>query len=207
MAQIRLEEKKKSGSILPWIIGLLLLALVIWGVAEAFEETDEEVYTEEVVDDADVVAPVANEVDYATPIAAYMTTTASMEGEMGLDHEFSHQALSQLAEATVSLAESKGLTDEASARQKADRVRQLADEIMRDPMSGDHGDKIGMAAMLITEILEDVDQQSYGSQSTDAITTMRNEAQEISGETLTLNQKDNVRSFFSQARTVLQKMS
>lgn len=33
MAEIRVERKERR-SMLPWILGLLLLALVIWGVAE-----------------------------------------------------------------------------------------------------------------------------------------------------------------------------
>ena len=209
MAEIRLEEKK-SGSILPWIIGLLLLALIIWGVAEAFEETDDEIVTEEVIEDDNEVAPVApmaNEVDYAAPIAAYMATTENMEGEMGLDHEFSHKAMTELANATAAIAENKGMTNEADVRSKVDRVKQLADDITRDPMAGDHADKIKMASMLIVEILEDVDRNSYNSQSVADIDALRNEAQAMTDETLTLNQKEDVRSFFSQARKILQDMS
>jgi len=33
MAEIRVEKKKKS-SILPWILGLALLALVVWGLSQ-----------------------------------------------------------------------------------------------------------------------------------------------------------------------------
>jgi len=39
MANIDL-ERNESSSILPWIIGLAVAALVIWGIAEAFEEDD-----------------------------------------------------------------------------------------------------------------------------------------------------------------------
>lgn len=35
MAEIRIERKQPS--ILPWILGLALLALLIWGLAEAFD--------------------------------------------------------------------------------------------------------------------------------------------------------------------------
>jgi hypothetical protein len=209
MAQIRLEEKK-SGSILPWIIGLLLLALIIWGVAEAFDDDEiEETYTEEVIEDDDVapVAPVANNVDYMTPIAAFMATTENMEGDMGLDHEFSHKALTELVDATVAVAQAKGVNTAATTQAKVDEVKQLADEITRDPMAGDHADKIKQAALLITDMLESIDQESYNSQASADISELRNEAQAISQETLTLNQKEDVRSFFGQAREVLQDMT
>ncbi|WP_116105350.1 hypothetical protein [Lewinella sp. IMCC34191] len=222
MAQIRIEEKPAGGgaSIWPWIIGLLLLGLVVWGVAEAFDESDE-VYTEEVVEDGDEVAPVATGIDEnnnykdydevgegnLAAVSAYMSTTANMEGEMGLDHEFSHRALTELADATKAVAEEKGLMSEASVKEKSDRVDRLANEIMEDPMAGDHADKIKMASMLIVEMLEDIDTQAYNGQSASDLDALRQEAQAMSPETLTLNQKEDVRSFFAQARTVLERMS
>jgi hypothetical protein len=213
MAQIRIEEKKKGGSILPWILGLLLLALVIWGVAEAFEESDETLTEEVYEDDADV-APVAaaatvdyDDNYYQEPREEYMTFTENMEGDMGLGHEFSHKALTRLANAASALAVAKGVESETDANSKSQRVKQLADEITKDPMAGDHADKIKMAAMLITEILEDVDEEAYSSVSENELTKLREEAQAISPETLTLDQKTDVRSFFKQARMVLEKMS
>ncbi len=220
MAQIRIEEKKTGGSIWPWIIGLFVLGLIVWGVAEAFDEADE-TYTEEVREDGGTVAGVAtgidennNYKDYETPdnnytemSGRYLATTENMEGEMGLDHEFSHQALTELAMATRALAEQKGLMDHADVRSKIDRVERLSNEIMEDPMAGDHADKIKMAAMLITEILEDVDGQAYDDQYSSEVDALRTEAQAMSAETLTLNQKEDVRSFFRQAREVLQRMS
>lgn len=35
MAEIRIERRQHS--ILPWILGLALLALLVWGLAEAFD--------------------------------------------------------------------------------------------------------------------------------------------------------------------------
>ncbi|PPK86268.1 hypothetical protein CLV84_3191 [Neolewinella xylanilytica] len=220
MAQIRIEEKPTGGSsIWPWIIGLLLLGLVVWGVAEAFDDS-EEVYTEEVVEDNDGVAGVAtgidennnyndyDEVEGSLPaVATYMNTTASMDGEMGLDHEFSHRALTELADATKAIAEEKGLMSEASVMDKSDRIDRLANEIMEDPMAGDHADKIKMASMLIVEMMEDIDTQSNSGSNSADIDALRQEAQAMTAETLTLNQKEDVRSFFSQARTVLQNLS
>ncbi len=211
MAQIRIEEKPTGGgtSIWPWIIGLLLLGLVVWGIAEAFEESDE-VYTEEVIEEDDEVAGVAtgiNEDANLMAVTTYMNTTANMEGEMGLDHEFSHRALTELADATKAVAEEKGLMSEAAVMDKSERIDRLANEIMEDPMAGDHADKIKMAALLITEMLEDIDTRSYEGRSAANIDALRQEAQAMTPETLTLNQKEDVRSFFQQARMVLQNMS
>ncbi|WP_116124613.1 hypothetical protein [Lewinella sp. IMCC34183] len=221
MAQIRIEEKPKGGgSVWPWIIGLLVLGLIVWGVAEAFDESSE-TYTEEVVEDDDSVAGVATGIDEnnnyndydevgdgeLAAVTTYLNTTQNMEGEMGLDHEFSHRALTQLADATKAIAEQKGLMSEASVKEKSDRVDRLANEIMEDPMAGDHADKIKMASLLIVEMLGDIDNQTNSGNSAADIDALRNDAQAMSAETLTLNQKENVRSFFSQARKVLQDLS
>ena len=222
MAQIRIERKPSggTGAVWPWIVGLLVLGLIVWGVSEAFEESDE-TYTEEVIEGDAGVAGVAtgidennNYKDYETPdnnysesVGRYLSTTADMEGDMGLDHNFSHRALTELAMATKQIAQSKGLMDEADVKEKADRVDQLANDIMRDPMAGDHADKIKMASMLIVEILEDIDEEAYSGRAVDDIAKLRQEAQAMNAETLTLDQKENVRSFFAQARLVLQRMS
>lgn len=204
MANIRIEEKKKGAGILPWIIGLLLLALIIWAVASFIGDDADQVITEEEYTEP---APVINDVDYATPVAAYMAFTDDMEGEMGLDHEFSHDALTRLAAASVALADSKGVADAAGTDSKADRVMQLANDITKDPMAGDHADKIKQAAMLIVEMLEDVNTKASNGVATASLEELRSQAQDISAGTLTLDQKEDVRSFFAQARTVLQELS
>ena len=210
MANIRIEEKKSSGSILPWIIGLLVLALAVWGIAELFEETsDNELVEEEYIDEADdEVAAVGTDIDdaYRTDFDAYMDYTTDMEGEMGLDHEFSHRAISLLAAAAASVADSRNVMEDA-AESKAQRAMQLADEITKDPYATDHADKIRMAALMITDILENVDNESFNSANRMEITKLRKEAQDITAETLTLNQKEDVRSFFATARNVLSRMS
>jgi len=40
MAEIKVEKKKKS-SILPWILGLALLALVVWGLSRMGDRDDD----------------------------------------------------------------------------------------------------------------------------------------------------------------------
>ena len=39
MAEISIERKQQR-SILPWVLGLALVALLIWGLAEAFDRDD-----------------------------------------------------------------------------------------------------------------------------------------------------------------------
>ena len=208
MAEIRIEEKK-GGSILPWILGLLLLGLLIWGAAELFEESDEleAVTTEEVDEDYRPATNVNNDIEdvdyaYRNDIQAYMDYTDDMEGEMGLDHEFSHGALTKLANATAAVATSHRV----NLGSNLDQVKQLADDITKDPMATDHADKIRMAALSIVESLDQINTDAFEDGAADEITMLRKEAQSINGKSLTLNQKEDVRTFFSAARDVLSKM-
>jgi putative exporter of polyketide antibiotics len=43
MAEIRVERKRTS--LLPWILGILLLALIIWAVAESMDNDADDVDT------------------------------------------------------------------------------------------------------------------------------------------------------------------
>ena len=211
MAQIRIEEKK-SGSILPWILGLLLLGLAIWGIAEAFEESDELelTETEEYIEDESVVGNDIDDdiiaVNYDDEFEEFLSYTADMEGEMGLDHEFSHRALSLLAAATLAVSEDTDSDNQYGIDGKMQQVMSLADEITEDPYATDHPDKLRMAALLITESLGDLDQNYFNGVAGQDIQMLRKEAQDITANTLTLNQKEDVRSFFGAARNVLAKM-
>ena len=203
MAEIRIEEKKKS-SILPWILGLLLLGLLIWGAAELFDESDE-LEADNVEEMATPTAPVAAEIDYGyrNAITKYTQYTTDMTGEMGLDHEFSHNALTYLAEAVDAIADGRNV----DLTNNTNRAKQLADEITKDPYATDHADKIRMAALNLTESLERIDKEAYNNAAMSDLKMLRQEAQDITAKTLTLNQKEDVRTFFGTARRVLMKMN
>ena len=222
MADIRIEKKESSGSIWPWILGLLVAALAVWGIAEAFDE-GEEALAEEGYEEMDVVADRGAFVDesevyslvdldddaigadfdrYAADYEAY---TANMTGEMGLDHTFSHNALTKLANATAALATAYGMQGDMNVSAKKKSIIEAADYITKDPYDTDHADKIRMAAMSITDILEAVQKANYPTMSAN-IAELRASAMDISKATLTLNQKEDVRDFFSKARVIIASM-
>jgi hypothetical protein len=62
-----IDIQRKSGSIWPWILGLLLLGLAIWGIAELLDN-DEEAVVSPVVTEP-VAAPVTPEAVVVAPVA------------------------------------------------------------------------------------------------------------------------------------------
>jgi hypothetical protein len=66
MADINVERKQRS--IWPWIIGLIVLALLVWLLASMFGDDDrEEVVVEEPAAEAVVVDPAPVEAPVTTP--------------------------------------------------------------------------------------------------------------------------------------------
>ena len=224
MADIRIEEKA-SPSIWPWILGLLLLALVGWGLVEVFGDDDDDMVAEstEMVDESESEArgsEIVNSgatyslIDFDDPQAGerfgdlvndYSVYTADLTGEMGLDHEFSHNALTQLANATVALAASHGMTSDLNVREKAQTIKEKAEAITRDPYAVTHADDIRAAATSIAEILGEIQTKHYPGLE-DAVAEVSRSASEINPQTLTLDQKEDVRTFFGNARVALEAM-
>ena len=221
MADLRI-EKKESKSFLPWILGLLLLGLAIWGIAELVgEDPIEGLADAEVVDEAaDRGSEIVSNgntytlIDFDDPAAGdrfddlateYSTYTENLTGDMGLDHDFSHNALTQLANATVALASAHGMQADLNVKEKAQMIRQKADAITADPYATTHADDIKAAAVSISEILGQIQQASYPGLE-GASQEVMTAAQGITPETLTLNQKEDIRTFFGRARVLLDAM-
>lgn len=225
MADIRIEKEETSTPIWPWLLGLLLLGLVIWGVAEAFDDDDDVdlVDNTEMVDDAVVVdrgseivssGNTYSLIDFDDASAgsrfgeyadAYNVYTDNLTGEMGLDHEFSHNALIQLANASVALAQAHGMGADMNVKQKAQMIKDKANAITMDPMATTHADDIRAAAMSISDILGQVQSMHYADLSGSMMEVKKNAA-DINAKTLTLNQKEDVRTFFGSANVLLKAM-
>lgn len=222
MADIRIEKKEKSSSILPWLLGLGIAALAIWGILEAFDEGEELLVENEVeevgadrgteiIDNEPSTYTLVdfeddslgnNFVEYANDYESY---TVNMDGNMGLDHDFSHEALTKLANTTAALVTAHGLGDETNVMEQKRMVVSAADSIMKDPYATTHADNIRSAAMGITGMLETVQQRDY-PEFADAIAQVRTSAEAITPESLTLNQKEDVRDFFGKARVAVKAM-
>lgn len=233
MAEIRIE--KKSNTWLPWLLGLLALVLVGWAIFEIIEEDpmeDEITAIEEVedMDDAEAVtlrndpesdsrARAVNatdlddfdgewdglNADFDANFDYYITSLEKLDAEMNLNHDYSNVALRALANSLVVLAREEGLADEANVRQKAEMMRAKAAEITDDWRSPTHADKIRNAAMAAVNVMQEI-QKAQFPELNEAVMEVKQEAQQIDSSTLTLEQKENVKSFFRTAAEALEEM-
>jgi hypothetical protein len=191
MAEIKIEKKKP---LWPWILLMLGLLTAVWFL---FFRNDKS----EPLETVNKTALMDVHENNGT-VTEYVTFINSDTNKMSLDHAYSSEALKKLTDAVDAMAM------EASYDVKVDiaKARQYADEITKDPLSTDHADKIRSAANVLSTSLQNMQQAKYPELSNEA-TDLKSAAEAINPQTLTLDQRDAVKSFFRKAADLLTKMN
>ena len=122
MAEIKIEKKKP---IWPWILALLVLALIIYFLFfknttviknETNTNRDTIVDRTEMQDDQYID-------DNLTDVAAFVAFVKNDDGKMTLDHEYSHNALTKLIDATEEISSKVNF----DSKMDLDNARKFAD--------------------------------------------------------------------------------
>lgn len=191
MTEIKIEKKKP---LWPWILLVLGLLVAAWFF---FFRNDKE----ETMETADNNALIDVHENNST-VAAYVTFINSDTNKMSLDHSFTSEALTKLTDAADAMATEAGYDVKVNIAQ----AKQYAEEITKDPMSTTHADKIRSAADVLSTSLQNMQQAKYPGLSTEAA-DVKSAATAINPETLTLDQRDAVKSFFRKAADLLNRMN
>ena len=200
MAEIRVEKKSPMW---PWIlIGLIILAVILYFVLsdDSNGDTDRTTTTTTEQTDQDRTrrdSPVNNQT-----VASYVTFVQDSDREMGLDHEYSNEALKRLTEAT------KAMADEVNVDVERDLsvVRNNAQQIQQDPFETTHANKIRASAEKLSDALMTIQREAFPNLSNQA-SAVRNSAMEINPEELALDQRDAIKSFYDRAADLLRQMN
>jgi len=201
MAEIRVEKKSPMW---PWIlIGLLILGVILYFVF--FHDTngdtdrrDGPVVTEQRDDDrTQRDRPVNNQT-----VASYVTFIQDSDRQMGLDHEYSNEALKRLTEAT------KAMADEVNVDIERDLsvVRNNAQGIQDDPFETTHANKIRESAEKLSDALMTIQREAFPNLNNQA-SAVRNSAMEIDPQELALDQRDAIKSFYDRSADLLRQMN
>ena len=222
MAEIKIEKKKP---IWPWVILAILLALILYfvfaGGLDDDDDYDDDVTTEQVSEsddyddgnnDEDGYADENNNsansdknnygrnMSFAAAISAYTDYTDN--DKMGLDHEYSHGALSYLINAID--AKAKDLNVDVSA--DLEKARQQADQTTTDPYEVNHADLIKKSGSTIVNALETLQENSFPNLKNE-VSEVAKDVEAIDKNAQALNQKGSVNAFFESAEKVLMKMN
>ncbi len=195
MTEIKIEKKKP---VWPWILLALGLLVAAWFFFNRNDNAEPVAIADETADETALIDVRENN----NIVTAYIKFVDADTNTMSLDHSFTSEAFNMLTDAVDAMA------TEAGYDVKADigKAKQLADEITRDPMVTTHADKIRSAADVLSTALQNLQQSKYPSLSAEAA-EVKTAASAIDPETLTLDQRDAVKSFFRKAADLLSKMN
>ena len=195
MTEIKIEKKQP---IWPWILLVLGLLLAVWFFFLRNDNADN--YTDEpTIADTTAMIDVHENNNI---VVTYVTFINADTNTMGLDHAYTSEALTRLTDAVDAMATEVGY----EVKSDIARAKQLADEIKKDPMATNHADKIRSAADIVSTSLQNMQQAKYPGLSAEAA-EVKSAASAINPETSTLDQRDNVKSFFRKAADLLSKMN
>jgi methyl-accepting chemotaxis protein len=204
-------ERKAGPPVWMWILGLLLLALIIWAIFSMMGRDDRQVVAP-VTDTA--VAPIGT-TERAAPV-----TTLSAEGEafmrdcyldegqrveeMGLDHRFTVNCFNNLAASIDELARQHGVT--TGVTDHTQTIRDRMREIEQSPADATrHANWTREAAVAGASAMESVQQRAQtGGQQ---VQQMRQQAERIQGTELQQEQMTPLRSYFRSAGDALQSLA
>ncbi|OGU37456.1 MAG: hypothetical protein A2068_10905 [Ignavibacteria bacterium GWB2_35_6b] len=192
MAEIKIEKKKPI-----WIwmlLGLGLVAVFIYFMSLNDDYDD----MKEVPETTDFI----NVKENNPTVSAFVNFIESDTNHMSMDHAFTHDAIIKLANATIAIA------DEVDYEIKSDMdmVKEYAVTITEDSLNTTHADDISRAADILSNVLQNIQLAKYPG-LTNEVTELRNAANSINPDVLTLDQKVEVKSYFRSAAGLLKKMN
>lgn len=200
MAEIKIMKKKP---VLPWIIvGIILLVIVIYFLGYYNRGDD-------VIDDSQNTAMNEDKPtdliginENNTTVTEYINFIESNQNKMTLDHEYSNEAIIKLTAAVYAIA------DEVDVDVKSDlnKMEDDAEDITEKPLSDTHANSIRNAADNLTNAMQNIQKAKFPGLANE-VNEVRKSSNAINPDGLTLNQKEQVKSFFYNSSHLLKKMN
>ena len=202
MAEIKVEKKNRP--VWPWVVGILLLAAIIWIVADDdnLEPENEITATEPVIEqdmDGDTM-----QADARGSAMAYVNFIEENGEKITTDHEYSRQALTYLSRALDNVANENNVSVED--REKLNELREKADQLVQNQTSTEHADILDKAFTDAAEIIEKLQQEKFPELRREA-EEVKNAADRVRPNVVVTNQKEAVKNFFERSADAIQSMA
>lgn len=221
MAEINVE--RKDTSIWPWILGLLLLALLAWGVYELLDDDTADVAEAPLV----VPGPAAPVVDPAAApavptdqtaanipaaVTEYANTCAQpmdASANMGLQHDFTANCVQRLVDALDAVIVRNNIAD-TNVQQRLTSMRQTAQNLRASPAEAtNHANMTREAFAGAADLMQAVHQAGYSTVAPlgTAVSEAQTAAQNVQADMQMLNQQQAVHNFFREAGDAVRMMA
>jgi hypothetical protein len=208
MADIDIERKDSVGW-LWWVLGLLLVGLVAFLLADALADDDEVAIEDE------VAAPMATE---PLPEAQPMVTEQPMAlqnfvlscaprqpSEMGLDHAYTSNCVRELVNAVDAIAPANELA-ELGLTEQMEQAREASENLIASgPEESRHSEMTRNAFTSIATVIEEIQNDRFPALEANA-QELTEAASAVSPDGELLEQREAVQDFFAQAGRLLEEM-
>lgn len=200
MAEIKIEPRKQ---VWLWLlIGIVIAVLLVYFLLFRDNGKNIEAITEAVnitnTNESDLLWVKENN----STVAAYVNFIESGKDKMSFDHAYTNEALLKLIAATKAIASEVGLEVEADL----EMVKEYANMITMDPFETTHADNIRKADAILTNALQNIQKAKFPGLA-DEVAELISASESIKPETLTLEQKYEVKNYFAKASDLLKKMN
>lgn len=214
MAEIELQHRKRP--VWPWVLGVLVVALAIWGIAELATPAGDEVadagLMEEAVQPALETEPVepATATTDETPeaVAEYARIARGFAtADMDRQHEYTANAIQQLVPALESILASSTV-DHSPLEQHLDALRAAADGIQQTPWTAEtHANEVKSAFTATADLLTRLQQDLADAGGERGVTRVHDAADALVANEPLLDQRDTVQRFFSASADAIERLA
>ena len=192
MKNIKIETKKSGWTTIFFTLSILFLFAV--AISCNNDEKEEKVET--------TTTGVSDIQENNSTVIEYIKFVRSDDDKMTLDHAYTNDALLKLTSATSAMADEVGF----DIKGDLEKVKESANNITINPFETSHADEIRKVADILSNVLQNMQQVKFPGLANEA-EAVKSAAMAINPETLTLDQRDAVKTFFAKAADLLEKMN
>jgi hypothetical protein len=199
MPHIHIQPKQRRSW--PWLVGLVVVGLAIWGLVEiSGDDTTYESAGYVVPPRATtVVPPLGSVVRIETQQFIDFANQPPRLGDLGAAHEYTRNGLRYLAAALEELADSTTVSPATIAA-----LRQSADELDEENQVS-HAHIVRVVFGQFADAVADLQRARFPALSND-VARIRSDARAIDEHTNLLDQGEKIKAFFADAAAVVQRM-
>jgi hypothetical protein len=202
MAEIKIVQKKQTGL---WILAVIVIAILLYYFL-VFRDNSSNNATEVVTETMSVSGTNENNLlgikENNSTVAAFVSFVENDTSKVGIDFDYTNEALFKLTAATDAMAGEIGY----DIRADLDKVKESTILIVNESFETSQAKNIRTAADNSTTALQNMQLAKY-PWLTEEVDALKSASVSINPEVLTLNQKDAVRNYFAKASDLLQKMN
>lgn len=227
MAEINVKKKRNNSPNWPWILLILLaVGIVGWLLIDTGDTDGDLAYIQESEETTDrYITPddrtVENNQDQTArdllddeetdrqagqgnkeQIQSFVSFVEENNENIGREHNYSSQALSELADALSSLTEDANLQRDPDLQ----NLKSQADQLQQNPSSDQHANIMSDAFTSAANVIDKVQKQNYPDLDKES-NEVKEAAQAMEPTELATNQEDKIKSFFDESADALQQMS